>query len=59
MLHGGKVVGHRGLYMNMGINTHVYDGDAHALTIDDMCACVYEVDFIWDSIHLDMCNRQG
>ena len=53
------MVGHRGLYMNMGINTHVYDGDARALTIDDMCACVYEVDFIWDSIHLDMCNRQG
>ena len=52
------MVGHRGP-MNMGMNTRVYDGDARALTTDNMCACVYEVDFSWDLFHLDMCNRLG
>ena len=45
--------------MNMGMDTHVYDGYAWALATDDMCAWVYEVDFIRDYIHTDMCNRLG
>lgn len=58
VLHGGETVGNRAP-MNMGMDTHVYDGYAWALATDDMCAWVYEVDFIRDYIHTDMCNRLG